>query len=167
MNPTLLENIVQSVTTLALTLCSMIYSFGPFCQVVYTYSHLVQIKIVVILTILCRLAYWNNTSYISLTISLYLYSAGACIDAITLLNHLRLSVSYDTLQKKLWKFFHADKQWIKSQQNNKKLVGTWDNFEFRENLTSERVGNRVKFYSITIAVFIVKGWRISEQGLKQ
>ena len=129
-NLTPLENIVQSVTTSAPRLCSMICSLGLSRQTVYIDSHLVQMKIVAILTILCRSSHRNNTSYIPLAIGLYLYSAGACVDAITLLNHLGLLVFYDALQKKLRKLSHTGKQWIKSQQSNKKLVGTWDNFEF-------------------------------------
>ena len=66
--------------------------------------------IIVILIILCRSTHQNNTSYIPFAISFYLYSADTCVNAITLLNHLGLSVFYDTLQKKLQKLFHAGKQ---------------------------------------------------------
>lgn len=58
-------------------------------------------KIVAILVILCRSAHRNNSNYLPLLIALYLYSAGARVSAITLLNHLGLSVSSDVLQKKL------------------------------------------------------------------
>lgn len=66
-----------------------------------TYFRLVGIMIVTILVILCRSAHRNNSNYIFLLIAIYMYSAGAQVDIITLLNHLGLSVSYDILQKKL------------------------------------------------------------------
>lgn len=87
----------------------MICSLGSSRQAVHTNSHLVQMIIMIILTILCRFVHQNNTSYIPLVIGFYLYSAGACVDVITLLNHLELLVSYDALQKKLRKLSHASK----------------------------------------------------------
>ena len=140
-------------------ICSLEFSH----QAVHTNSHFVQIKIVAILTFLYLFTHQNNTNYIPLIIGFYLYSASDCVDAITSPNHLQPSVSYDALQNKHWKLSHFGKQWIKSQQSNKKLVGTWDNFEFQENVTSESVGNKLKFCSITIALFVVKGWRIPKQ----
>lgn len=53
------------------------------------------------------------------------------------------------------------------QASNRKLVGTWDNFEYRENVHGERMGDKVKFCSITMALLILNGWRIPEEGLKQ
>lgn len=60
-----------------------------------------DIKVIAILSILCRSTYCNNSNYLPLFIPLYLYSARARIDAITLLNYLGISVLYDVLQKKL------------------------------------------------------------------
>lgn len=57
--------------------------------------------------------------------------------------------------------------WIKKQGNNCKLIGSWDNFEFRENVQGKRVGDIVKFRSVTMALWILNGWRIPNTGLKQ
>lgn len=115
-------------------LSDMIISLGPSRNSLETNTHLVSMKLIAILTILCRSAHRNNSNYLPLIIGLYLYSAGARVDAITLLNRLGLSVSYDALQKKLRKISQASKQWIKQRKSNRKLVGTWDNFEYRENM---------------------------------
>lgn len=79
---------------------SMVFSVGPSNSSRTSNLHVVAIKLVAILVILCRSADRNNSNYVPLLIALYLYSAGARVDAITLLNHLGLSVSYDVLQKK-------------------------------------------------------------------
>lgn len=47
------------------------------------------------------------------------------------------------------------------------LIGTWDNFEYRENVHGERVGDKVKFRSITMTLWVKNSWQIPEQGLKQ
>lgn len=69
--------------------------------------------------------------------------------------------------KKIRDITFQSQQWIKQQASNRQLVGTWDNFEFRENVQGERVGDVVKFRSITMALWIEKGWRIPIDGLKQ
>lgn len=55
-------------------------------------------------------------------IVLYLYSTSAKIDAITLLNHFGLFVSYDVLQKSFKNITFASKALIKQQLTNYKLV---------------------------------------------
>lgn len=124
-------------------------------------------KLVAVLAILCRSAHRNNSNYLPLFVTLYLYSAGARIDAITLLNHLGLSVSYDVLQKKLKAITSLGMSWIRQQSTNRKLVGTWDYFEYRENVQGEQIGDTVKFRSVTMALWIKNGWRIPSTGLKQ
>lgn len=57
--------------------------------------------------------------------------------------------------------------WIKSQGLNRKLVGSWDNFEFRENVHGERIGDKVKFLSVTMALWNKKGWHIPDGSLQQ
>lgn len=109
------------------------------------YSWLVGMKIITILVIFCRSAHQNNSNYILLLIAMYMYSAEARVDAITLLNYLSLLVSYDVLQKKLKEVTTLTIIWIKSQGSNRKLVGSWDNFKFRENIHGERTGDKVKF----------------------
>lgn len=124
-------------------------------------------KIVIILVILCWSAHQNISNYISLLLALYMYLAEARVDAITLLNHLGLLVSYDVLQEKLKDVTSSTISWIKSQGSNSKLVGSWDNFEFCENIHGKRIGDTVKFWLITMAFWIQQGWRIPENGLKQ
>lgn len=80
---------------------------------------------------------------------------------------LGLSVSYDVLQKSLRNITQASQVWIKEQATNRKLDGTWDYFEYRENVYGERVGDVVKFRFVTMALWIKNKWRISEEGLKQ
>lgn len=63
--------------------------------------HLSNIKLIGILIILCKLANQNNSNYIPLMITLYLYFAGAKVDAITFLNYFGLLVFYNVLQKQL------------------------------------------------------------------
>lgn len=58
------------------------------------------IKLVTILVIVYKSAYLNNSNYIPLLIKMYLYSAGTQIDAITLLDHLGISVLSTVFMKK-------------------------------------------------------------------
>lgn len=167
-----LTNIIKEAQEKALLLGSMIMSVGPSSWQILSasnanYSQLVSMKIVAILVIFCRSAHWNNSNYVPLLIALYMYSARARVDAITLLNHLGLSVSYDILQKKLYNLTKSTTMWIKRQGSNCKLVGSWDNFEFWKNVHGKRTGNTVKFQSITIALWIQQGWRIPNTGLQQ
>ena len=64
-------------------------------------SHLASMKLLAVLVIMCRSAHQNNNNYIALLVAMYLYSTRAKVDAITLLNHLGLSVSYNSLLRKL------------------------------------------------------------------
>lgn len=89
------------------------------------------------------------------------------MDAITLLNHLGISISYDIHIQKLKGIAAESYQWTKQQPSNSMLIGTWDNFEYRENVHGERVGDKVKFRSITMTLWVKNSWQIPEQGLKQ
>lgn len=117
-----LEGLVDIAKTTAPMLTSLVNSIGPLTTSSNS-AHLVSMKLIAILVIFCRSAHRNNSSYFSLLIALYLYSSGACIDAITLLNHLGLSVSYDTVQHKLKNISSASARWIQKQAFNSKLVG--------------------------------------------
>lgn len=55
---------------------------------------------------------------------------------------------------------------IKKQASNNRLVGIWDNFEYRKNAAGKKIGNTVKFRSVLIALWIKVGWRIPILGLK-
>lgn len=97
-------------------------------------SQLTSMNIITILVIFCLSAYCNNRNYIPSLIALYLYSIGAWVEAITLLNHLGLLVLYDILQKKIQDITKSTLYWIKVQVNIGILVRSWDNFEFCENV---------------------------------
>lgn len=96
-----LEKIVNQPKETTSLLMSSVLSVGltTFLTSVTTYP--TSMKLVAIFVILCILAHQNNSNYISLLIAMYLYSAGACIDIITLLNHLGLLVTYNVLLRKL------------------------------------------------------------------
>lgn len=127
-----LEEIIGVFSKKAPLLCSLVLSVGPTsCSSSFSSdTHLVSMKIVAVLVILCRSAHQNNSNYFPLLVTLYMYSAAAKIDAIILLNHLGLSVSYKVVQNKLHEITLMQKKWIKQQANNRQLVGTWDNFEY-------------------------------------
>lgn len=77
--------------------------------------------------------------------AIYLYSTGAKVNAIILLNYLELFVSYNLLLQKLRDIKAHSTAFIKKQACNCKLVGFWDNFEYRENVVGEIIENIVKF----------------------
>lgn len=125
---------------MAFLLNSMIITVGPSSQRTLapipntTITKLVSIKIVIILVIFCYSIYQNNRNYIPLLLALYIYSAGARVDTIILLNHLDLLVSYNVLQKKLKDITGSIISSIKVQRSNSGLIGFWDNFELCENI---------------------------------
>ena len=162
-----LETIVSQAKETALLLTSLVLNVGPTTFSTPHTSHVVSMKLVAILVIMCRSANQNNSNYIPLLIAMYLYSAGAQIDAITLLNHLGISVSYNVLMRKLTNITTFSVAFIKEQASNNRLVGTWDNFEYQENIAGKRIGDIVKFRSVTMALWIKAEWRIPAAELKQ
>ena len=105
-----------------------------------------------ILVILYRSAHRNNSNYFSLLVAIYLYSAKAKVDIITLLNYLGFSVLYKVLLKRLRNIMLFRTAFIKQQTINCKLVGIWDNFEYQENIADKRIGNIIKFRSMIMAL---------------
>lgn len=81
-------------------------------------------KVVAIFVILCRSAHQNASNYFPLLVAIYLYLAGAKVDAITLLNHLGFSILYNVLLRKLEDIKASSTAFIKEQVSNCKLVGT-------------------------------------------
>lgn len=115
-----LENIIHEARSKAPLLASMIMSVGPSQNTLSipsnaTSSRLTSMKIITILLILCRSAHRNNSNYLLLLMALYMYSAGAGVDVMTLLNHLGLLVSYNVLQKQLQDITKLSSFWIKAQ----------------------------------------------------
>lgn len=94
-------------------LSSLVLSVGLTASIKDPASSLSNRKLVAILVILCRSTHQNNSNYLLLMIGLYLYFAKACVDALTLLNHLGLLVSYDILQKSIRNITQASQVWIK------------------------------------------------------
>lgn len=148
------EDIVNQAKETAPLRTSMVLGVRPSSDTRLT-SHLASMKLIAILVIMCRSAHQNNSNYVPLLVAMYLYSAGA--DAITLLNHLGLSVSYNSLLRKLRDIKAHSAAFIKKQATNCKLVGSWDNFEYRENVAGERIGDTVKFRSVKMALWIKNG----------
>lgn len=147
-----LDNIIEIATEKAPLISSMVSSVGPESYQYSINAQIVSMKLIAILVILCQTAHQNNSNFFPLPIAFYFYSFGARVDAITLFNHFGLLVLYNVLQKKLHSITSSSKRWIKQQATNLCLVGSWNNFEFCENVHSEQVGDTVKFRSITIAL---------------
>ena len=95
-----LESIVDQAKETAPLITSMMFSLRSNSNTCLT-SHLASMKLLAVLIIMCRSAHRNNSNYITLLVAMYLYSAGVKVDAITLLNHLGLSVLYNSLLRKL------------------------------------------------------------------
>ena len=157
--------IVTNAKEKAPLLTSLVQNIGPLSKLAIT-SHLASMKLLAIFVIFCRSAHRNNSNYFPLLVVIYLPSARAKVDAITLLNHLGLSVSYNVLLKRLRNIILSSTAFIKQQAANCKLIGTWDKFEYQENVADERIGNTVKFRSVTMALWINNGWKILCTGLK-
>lgn len=117
-----LELMITSAKEKAPLLTSLVKSVGPLSKSAMT-SHLASMKLLAILVILCRSAHRNNSNYFPLLVAIYLYSAGAKVDAITLLNYLGLSVLYNVLLKRLRNIMSSSAAFIKQQATNCKLVG--------------------------------------------
>lgn len=161
-----LENVVSEAKELAPMMTSLVLGVGPTSKSPLS-SHLSSMKLLAILVIICRSAHRNNSNYVPLLVAMYMYSAGAKVDAITLFNRLGLSVLYNVLLRKLRGIATSSAAFINEQASNCKLVGTWNNFEYRENVAGERIGDTVKFRSITMALWMKNKWRIPATGLKQ
>lgn len=80
-----LENVVFEVKDIALMINSLMLSIGPISRSPLT-SHLASMKLLAMFINICRSAHQNNSNYILLLMTIYIYLAGAKVDAITLLN---------------------------------------------------------------------------------
>lgn len=89
----------------------MILSIGPSHQ--SSDSHIVSMKLITILMVLCRLAHCNNSNFFSLLIALYFYSTSAQVDAIMLFNQMGLTVLYNVFLYKLKAITFDIALWIK------------------------------------------------------
>ena len=161
-----LETIVANIKETAPLLTSLMLSVGPTSRSAMT-SHLVSMKLLAILVILCRSAHPNNSNYFPLLVATYLYFVSTKVDAITLFNHLGLSILYNMLLKKLRNITSSNIVYIKEQASNSRLVSSWDNFEYRENVAGERIGDTVEFRSVTMALWVKNRWKILPTGLHQ
>lgn len=164
-----LETIFVQVKEQASLLTDIILVVGS----VYNHTHftlslyLVNMKLVAVFIIFCKTAHQNNSNYLPLLIAFYFYLASTWIDAITLLNRLDICVSYDMLQKKLKNITTSSMFLIKLENTNRKLIKTWDNFNYRENVNKKRLDDIMKFCLVTMALWILKGWRIPATDLQQ
>lgn len=89
----LLEIIVADIKKkVPLLLGLVLGARSTFCTKTFIQFYLIDIKVIIVLFILYRLAYQNNSNYFPLLIILYLYFTRTRIDAITLLNHLSIFI---------------------------------------------------------------------------
>lgn len=139
-----LKSIVNQTKETAPLITSIMLSLRSNSNTCLT-SHLASMKLLAVLVIMWRSTHRNSNNYIILLVAMYLYSAGANIDAITLLNYLGLSVLYNLLLRKMRDIKAHSTAFIKQQATNCKLIGSWDNFEYRENVMGKRIDDTVKF----------------------
>lgn len=71
-----------------------------FCAQAFIGPHFVDIKVVGVFSIFCKLIYWNNSNYLVSFSLLYLYFASMKINIVIFLNHIDISVFNDIMQKK-------------------------------------------------------------------
>ncbi len=114
---------VANTKKITLLLTSLVLSIVSLSKLTVT-SHLALMKLLAIFVIFCRSTYQNNSNYFLLLIPIYLYSARAKVNAITLLNHLDLLILYNILLKMLRNITLSNTVFIKEQASNYKLVGT-------------------------------------------
>lgn len=117
LNRELLEDIVNQAKKTSLLIINMMLSLKSHSDT-YLTSHLLSIKLLAFVIIMCKSAHRNNSNYISFLVAMYLYSAGAKVDAITLLNHLGFFVLYNSLLKKLRDIKTYSATFIKQQATN-------------------------------------------------
>lgn len=86
-----LEIIMENEYEKALMFASLIAHIRQSAH--FAKNPLQNMKLLTILTILYKTVHRNNDRYLLLLIALYMYLAGAHIDAITLINHLGVTVS--------------------------------------------------------------------------
>lgn len=89
--------------------------------------------------------------------AMYLYLASANVYAITLFNHLGLFISYNLFSQKFRNIKAFNTTFIKKQASNCKLMGFWNNFEYRKNVVGKKIEDIVKFQFVTIAFCIKNG----------
>lgn len=132
-----LEKIVNQAKETASLLTSLVLSIGPTTSSTSVTIPVTSLKLVAILVILCKSTHQNNNNYILFLIAMYLYSAGAQVNPITLLNHLGLSVLYNVFLSKLRSITISSATFIKEQAFNNKLLDMWDNFKYKKNVADE------------------------------
>lgn len=95
-----LNTIVDQAKETAPLFISLVLSMGLISRNLLT-SYLVLMKLIAIFVIFCRFCHQNNSNYIYLFVTTYLYFANVKIDAITFLNYFDILVLYNVLLKKL------------------------------------------------------------------
>lgn len=133
----------------------------------YLTFHQALMKLLTILVVICRSTHRNTSNYILLLMAIYSYLASTKVNTITLLNHLRLFVSYNLFLRKLRNIKVYNTAFIKKQASNCKLVGFGNNFKYQEIVVDEKIDNTVKFRFVIMAFWIKNRWRIYVRNLKQ
>lgn len=92
---------MAQVKAIAPSLLNLVLNIGPTTSIKNQVSNPNNMKLVAIFVISYRLLHQNNINYLLLIIKLYLYFARIRVNTLILLNHLRLLVLYNILQKNL------------------------------------------------------------------
>ena len=100
------------------------------------------------------------------TMSLYLFDGGAKQRVIDTLSVLGVCCSYTTTQAMMKGPVASTGDRVRSLGPLRDIVKTYDNFEFSEHQSAERIGNRKVFRSITTALMF-RGSTIPIDGLRQ
>lgn len=116
-----LEYIVSKAKKLASIITSLILGTGLTLKSPLT-SHLVSMKLLAIFVIIYRSTHQNFNNYVSLYIIIYMYSAGAKIDTITVFNYPGLFILYNLVLKKLRSIITSSATSIKKEASNCKLI---------------------------------------------
>lgn len=117
----------------------------------YLTFHQALMKLLTILVVICRSAYQNTSNYILLLMAIYLYSASTKVNTITLLNYIRLFMSYNLFLRKLRDIKAYSTAFIKKQASNCKLVGFGNNFKYQKIVVNKKIDNTVKFRFVIMA----------------
>lgn len=134
-----LETIASQTKETVSLLISLVLSFETTTLSTPYTSYVASIKLIAIFIIMCASAHQNNSNYILLFIAMYFYSASAQVNAIILFNYLGILVLYSILIRKLKGIPISSMVFIKEQVSYNRLVDTWNNFEYRENVAIKRI----------------------------
>jgi hypothetical protein len=108
----------------------------------------------------------SKSSGFAKTLGIYLIDSGAKKRVVDLFSTLGVCCSYTTVQNVLKGLVTRAERQVRALSTLTDIVKAYDNFEFSEHRSAERVGNRKVFRSITTALMF-RGRMIPVDGLRQ